>query len=102
MENTICQRCAMPLSAPSDFGTNADGSPNTDYCVYCMKAGKFTSHPTMDERSNCASPCALKTQLTPTPGRRGRPCARSSPRSSGGEKLNRRSQGPAQATDLRQ
>ena len=37
----ICQRCAMPMQKPEDFGTNADGSKNEDYCVYCYKDGAF-------------------------------------------------------------
>ena len=38
----LCQSCAMPLSNNEDFGTNADGSKNEDYCIYCYKDGKFT------------------------------------------------------------
>jgi hypothetical protein len=26
----------------ADHGTNADGSRNTDYCLFCFKDGKFT------------------------------------------------------------
>jgi hypothetical protein len=36
MENMVfCQSCGMPLSKGEDFGTNAGGSKNDDYCVYC-------------------------------------------------------------------
>ena len=43
MENTlICQSCGMPLQQDVDFGTNADGSWNDDYCVHCYGAGAFT------------------------------------------------------------
>ena len=38
----ICQSCGMPMSKPEDFGTNADGSQNADYCTYCFQNGKFT------------------------------------------------------------
>ena len=38
----------MPLSQEI-LGTNADGSKNEDYCVYCYKDGKFTQDCTMDE-----------------------------------------------------
>jgi hypothetical protein len=32
----------MPMGKPEDFGTNADGSQNQDYCCYCYKSGAFT------------------------------------------------------------
>lgn len=42
MENKQCQRCGMmPLEKPEDFGTNADGSRNSDYCCYCYENGAF-------------------------------------------------------------
>jgi len=42
MENKQCQRCGMmPLEKPEDFGTNADGSRNEDYCCYCYEKGAF-------------------------------------------------------------
>ena len=31
-ELKICQSCGMPMESEDDFGTNADGSPNSDYC----------------------------------------------------------------------
>jgi len=40
-EKKICQRCAMPLEKPEDFGTNADGNKNEDYCCYCYENGAF-------------------------------------------------------------
>ena len=48
MEQLFCQSCAMPLGAEI-FGTNADGSQNTDYCIYCYKEGAFTGDFTMEE-----------------------------------------------------
>ena len=36
MEQKICQCCAMPIDE-STFGTEADGSKNQDYCLYCYK-----------------------------------------------------------------
>lgn len=39
----------MPLAEEELFGTNADGSKNEDYCVYCFKDGAFTSRDTMEE-----------------------------------------------------
>ncbi len=36
----FCQSCGMPLTEDV-LGTNADGSKNEDYCMYCYKDGKF-------------------------------------------------------------
>ena len=33
----FCQSCGMPLTEEV-LGTNADGSKNEDYCMYCYKA----------------------------------------------------------------
>jgi hypothetical protein len=41
-QGIFCQSCAMPLQKPEDFGTNADGSKNHEYCQYCYQKGKFT------------------------------------------------------------
>ncbi|MDR1129712.1 MAG: zinc ribbon domain-containing protein [Prevotellaceae bacterium] len=41
METKICQNCGMPMKTAEEFGTNKDGSINTDYCVYCIKDGVF-------------------------------------------------------------
>ncbi len=51
----FCQSCGMPLTRIEDFGTNADGSTNFDYCQYCYKDGKFLQDCTMDEMiEHCA------------------------------------------------
>lgn len=44
----FCQSCGMPLTAEV-MGTNADGSKNEDYCVYCYKDGAFVQDCTMEE-----------------------------------------------------
>ncbi len=44
----ICQSCGMAMHN-SDFGRNADGSVNTDYCKYCYPDGKFDKDETMEE-----------------------------------------------------
>ena len=50
----FCQSCGMPLS-PEVLGTNADGSKNEEYCMYCYKDGKFLQDCTMDEMiEHCA------------------------------------------------
>ncbi len=41
-QRQFCQSCAMPMQNPDDFGTNADGSKNNEYCSYCFRNGKFT------------------------------------------------------------
>ena len=46
----VCQSCGMPIEKDEIIGTNADGSQNNDYCVYCFKDGKFTdSTSTLEE-----------------------------------------------------
>ena len=47
-ETKFCQSCGMPLN-DENRGTNADGSKNDDYCMYCYQNGKFTNDFTMDE-----------------------------------------------------
>ena len=44
----FCQSCGMPLT-DEILGTNADGSKNEDYCIYCFKDGAFTGDFTMEE-----------------------------------------------------
>ena len=44
----FCQSYGMPLT-DEVLGTNADGSKNEDYCMYCYKDGKFLQDCTMDE-----------------------------------------------------
>jgi len=31
----------MPLRKTEDYGTNADGSKNEEYCFHCFQDGKF-------------------------------------------------------------
>lgn len=38
----FCQSCGMPLQAEDQWGTNADGSLNEEYCCYCYQKGAFT------------------------------------------------------------
>ena len=51
-EMNFCQSCAMPLADEKLYGTNADGSKNEDYCIYCFKDGEFTLDMSMDEMMN--------------------------------------------------
>lgn len=41
MEKQICQSCGMPLT-DEVLGTEADGTKNADWCVYCYANGAFT------------------------------------------------------------
>lgn len=51
----ICQSCGMPMIDQAMFGTNKDGTKNSDYCIYCYKDGKFLQDCTMDEMiEHCA------------------------------------------------
>lgn len=55
MEQSFCQSCGMPMTATEHFGTNPDGSANSDYCVYCYQNGQFTKELTMNEMiEHCA------------------------------------------------
>ncbi len=45
----ICQSCGMEMRSAADFGSNADGSPNSEYCHYCYQKGAFTRDLTIDE-----------------------------------------------------
>lgn len=49
MENKICQSCGMPMDSEELFGTNKDGSKNSDYCKYCYVDGEFIDKVTMEE-----------------------------------------------------
>lgn len=44
----------MPLSKDL-LGTNADGSMNEDYCIYCFDKGVFTFNGTMEEMADHCS-----------------------------------------------
>lgn len=43
-KNLICQSCSMAIEKEEMIGTNADGSQNHDYCIYCFKDGVFTDN----------------------------------------------------------
>lgn len=47
----FCQSCGIPLTQDGDLGTQADGSPSQEYCVYCLQQGKFHTQ-TMEEQIN--------------------------------------------------
>lgn len=39
----MCQSCGMPMKIDTDFGTNADGGKNEEYCTYCYQKGTYTN-----------------------------------------------------------
>jgi len=50
MSERYCQSCAMPMGNTDElYGTNADGSKNEDYCIYCWKDGAFTADISMEQ-----------------------------------------------------
>ena len=61
----ICQSCAMPMADESLFGTNKDGSKNSDYCIYCYKDGEFLQKATMQEYIEMMVPFAAQAGMTP-------------------------------------
>ncbi len=41
-DGPLCQSCGMPMLKQDEFGTNADGRKNRDYCKFCYQNGSFT------------------------------------------------------------
>lgn len=43
-EKVRCQSCGMPVEASfQNLGTEADGSPASEYCMFCYQNGAFTN-----------------------------------------------------------
>ena len=61
----ICQSCAMPIDDESLWGTNKDGSKNSDYCIYCYKNGEFIDKCTMQEYIEKMIPFSDQAGMTP-------------------------------------
>ena len=61
MEQKFCQSCGMPLGDHQElYGTEKDGSPNQDYCIYCYKDGSFLGEMTMAEMIEACIPFTLE------------------------------------------
>ena len=61
METKYCQMCGMPIKeADGLYGTEADGSVNSDYCKYCYNKGEFTFKGTMEEMIEVCTPNMVK------------------------------------------
>jgi len=56
----FCQSCGMPLTPATEMGTEADGSPNPDYCGYCYKGGQFAGEMTMEEMIDFCAPMMVQ------------------------------------------
>ena len=58
----ICQSCGSSLSMPEDFGTEADGKKNIDYCAACYENGSLYGGEgmTMEEMIDICVPYAVK------------------------------------------
>ena len=61
----ICQSCSMPMDDESVYGTNADGSKNPDYCIYCYKNGEFIDQVSMEQYIEMNVPFAAQAGMTP-------------------------------------
>ena len=41
IKKNICQSCGSSIDLITEFGTDKDGSINTDYCFQCYQEGAF-------------------------------------------------------------
>lgn len=39
----FCQSCSMPMDSPELWGTEKDGTKNSDYCKFCYVDGAYTN-----------------------------------------------------------
>ena len=60
----MCQSCAMPMDDDSVYGTNKDGTKNSDYCKYCYQDGEFLQKVTMQEYIEMMVPFADQAGMT--------------------------------------
>ena len=44
MGANICQRCGKPIYHLVDFGSNKDGTINSDFCHNCYVHGEIVDH----------------------------------------------------------
>lgn len=61
----ICQSCGMPMNDENVYGTNKDGSKNSDYCIYCYKDGEFIDKVSMEKYIEMMIPFAAQANMTP-------------------------------------
>lgn len=65
MNENICQSCGMNMKE-SDFGTNADGSLNKEYCKYCFANGGFTKNQRLEEYIESCIPFLIEDGVCKT------------------------------------
>ena len=66
-EMKFCQSCGMPLTDEL-LGTNADGSKNEDYCIFCYNDGEFLQDVTMEGMiDHCVKYLDEMNQMMPKP-----------------------------------
>ena len=66
MEQKVCQCCSMPMASDEVYGTNADGSKNSEYCMYCYQNGEMQFKGTMDEMIEDCVPHMVSADPTMT------------------------------------
>jgi hypothetical protein len=65
-QGPFCQSCGMPMVKPEDFGTNADGSKQKEYCHFCFQNGKFTE-PNLTKEQMIEKVAGIMAQLHKLP-----------------------------------
>ena len=55
----------MPMDDSQLFGTNKDGSRNSDYCMYCYKNGEFVDNVLMEKYIDMMVPFSAQANMTP-------------------------------------
>ncbi len=51
-KKAICQSCGRPMKKETDFGTEAEGNLNEEYCKHCYNKGNFTDEDiTLEEKT---------------------------------------------------
>ena len=69
-QGPFCQSCGMPMTKAEDFGTNADGSKNEEYCTHCFQQGAFTKPDmTLEQAIELQVSMADKMGMTPDQAR---------------------------------
>jgi len=64
-EMKLCQSCSMPMNqSGAEYGTEADGTKNEDYCHYCYSEGKFTTNETMEEMIESCVPHMVSDEMS--------------------------------------
>lgn len=67
----FCQSCLRSLNTEEDIGTEADGSKNGDYCIFCYKDGSFADPDlTMEQMINYRAPEMVRMIIDPDAGRK--------------------------------